>query len=150
MPGRGRIRGSETVTTWREEGRGDMSDIAAVVYAGLAVVVIGFQLALALGAPWGEFAMAGRFPGRFPPAMRVSAVFSAFLIAMMAGIVVARAGVALPALAEMSQWAIWIVVAYSVVGLVMNLVTPSKRERALWAPVTAVMLACSVIVALGL
>lgn len=35
---------------------------------------IAFQLALALGAPWGEYAMGGRYPGRFPPGLRLAAV----------------------------------------------------------------------------
>lgn len=37
----------------------------------------------------------------------------------------------------------------SAVRLVMNLATPSKRERAIWAPTVAVMLVCSLVVALS-
>jgi hypothetical protein len=40
------------------------------------------------------------------------------------------------------------VVAVAAVGLVLNLITPSAGERALWAPVTVILLLSSVVVAL--
>lgn len=40
--------------------------ISAYIFSAL-IVVAAFQLALALGAPWGEMAMGGKFTGRFPP-----------------------------------------------------------------------------------
>jgi len=46
---------------------------AAVVYAFFSAVACLFQLALALGAPWGKLAMGGAFPGRFPPKLRILA-----------------------------------------------------------------------------
>lgn len=42
------------------------------LFAG-RVGVAAFQLALALGAPWGTYVMGGTFPGSFPPAMRAAA-----------------------------------------------------------------------------
>jgi hypothetical protein len=50
-----------------------VTQLAAIVYTLATAVVVGFRLALAAGAPWGEYAMGGRFPGRFPPAMRAAA-----------------------------------------------------------------------------
>jgi hypothetical protein len=35
---------------------------AALVYTGISACVAVFQLALALGAPWGSYAMGGAFP----------------------------------------------------------------------------------------
>ncbi|MSP57207.1 MAG: hypothetical protein EXR69_16670, partial [Myxococcales bacterium] len=55
--------------------------VAAIAYALATALVVGFQVALALGAPWGELAMGGAFPGRFPPAMRVAAVVQGALLA---------------------------------------------------------------------
>ena len=40
---------------------------AAIVYAATAAGVVAFQVALAAGMPWGEYAMGGAFPGQFPP-----------------------------------------------------------------------------------
>lgn len=52
----------------------DIAVLAALAYVLATIVVVAFQVLLALGAPWGSNAMGGRFPGRFPPAMRVLAV----------------------------------------------------------------------------
>ncbi len=121
--------------------------IAAIIYAVVIVGVVGFQIALAAGAPWGSFAMGGAFPGQFPPALRIAAVVQAVLLLVWAGVVLARAGVALPRWERPSRWLIWFVVAFSAVSLVLNLITPSAGERMIWAPVAFVMLICSLLVA---
>lgn len=121
---------------------------AAICFAVVALGVVAFQLALALGVPWGAYAMGGAFPGQFPPALRVAAAVQAALIALMAGVVLARAGVALPGWARHARWAIWVVVGFMAVGLVLNLITPSAGERMIWAPVVALLLGCSLLVAL--
>ena len=115
-------------------------EVAAWVFAGLTGVVMLFQLALALGAPWGAYAMGGKFPGVFPPQMRVAAVVQIALLAAIAGVVLARAGLALPAWQATSQWLIWGVVAFSAVGVVLNLITPSRMERLIWAPLAILLL----------
>ena len=38
---------------------------AAYIFCALTAVTIAFQLALALGAPPGEMAMGGKYPGRW-------------------------------------------------------------------------------------
>lgn len=125
-----------------------ITTIAALIYTVITAGVIVFQLALAVGAPWGEYAMGGAYPGRFPPALRAAAVVQAVLLALMAGIVLARAGLALSGWATASTWLIWFVVAFAVVATILNSITPSARERRIWAPVALVMLACSLTVAL--
>jgi hypothetical protein len=122
--------------------------IAAILYAVLSAGVVVFQLALALGAPWGAYAMGGAFPGRFPPAMRVAAVVQAVLLALMAGVVLARAGLAVPGWAAASVWLVWGVVAFCAVAVVLNSISRSAGERRLWVPVTVAMLASSLTVAL--
>lgn len=123
--------------------------IAANVFIFFAALLILFQIALALGAPWGEYAMGGVSPGQFPTEMRVGAVIQALLWAGFACVIAARAGVGLHALARASRWLAWIVVAISAVGLVLNLITPSAGERMLWVPVAVVLLVCAVLVATG-
>ena len=126
-----------------------MTTVAALAFAGLTAGVVAFQLALALGAPWGAYAMGGRSPGRFPPAMRVAAVGQAVLLTVIAVVVLSDANLVLPSLAQTFPWLIWAVVAFSAVSVVLNTLTPSARERRIWAPVALVMLACSLIVALS-
>jgi hypothetical protein len=126
-----------------------LAQAAALAFAALTGVVILFQIALALGAPLGAYAMGGRFPGRFPPQMRVAAVVQALLLAGLAGVVLARAGLALPSWRPSAGWLAWAVVGVSTLSLVMNLATPSRGERMIWAPVAALMLATSVVVAVA-
>lgn len=121
---------------------------AALAFAALTGLVAAFQLALALGAPWGRFAMGGAFPGVLPPAMRVAAVAQIGVLGLLAFVVLARAGVALPAWRGTSRRLVWAVVALLALSLALNLVTPSAGERALWAPVVAVLLLCGLRVAL--
>jgi hypothetical protein len=123
--------------------------IAAIVFAAVSTIVVAFQIALALGAPWGEFAMGGSNRGQYPPPLRVAAIVQAALIAFVAAVVLARAGVAFARLARVSRWLVWVVVGLMTVSLVLNLITPSGGERAIWAPVAFVMLASAALVATG-
>lgn len=124
-----------------------VSRIAAILYAIVSLGVIVFQVALAAGAPWGEYAMGGTFPGQFPPELRVAAIVQAVLLAVLAAVVLVRAGLILPRWSRASRWLIWIVVAFSAVSLVLNLLTPSAGERAIWAPVAFLLLLSSATVA---
>jgi hypothetical protein len=125
-----------------------LSSIAAIAFTALSTVTVLFQLALVCGAPWGEVTMGGRYRGALPRRIRVAPALSAVLIVGFAAVVLARAGMAFVDLHNLSTKLIWVVVAYCVVGSLVNYITPSKRERALWFPVVAVMLACSLVVAL--
>ena len=130
------------------ENKMNIKRYSAILYAIVSALVITFQIALAAGAPWGAYAMGGAFPGQFPPPMRVGAVLQAIILAGLAGVVLARAGVALGGWSRASRWLIWVVVAFSALSLVLNLITPSTDERAIWAPVAFVMLASSLVVAI--
>ena len=111
-----------------------MKRAAAIVYAGVSAGGVAFQIALAAGAPWGEFAMGGAFPGQFPPALRVGALIQAGLLGGMALVVLARAGLILASWRRVSRWLVWFVVAFAALSLALNLITPSAGERAIWAP----------------
>ena len=123
--------------------------LAAGAFALLSLAVGGFQLALAAGAPWGDLAMGGAYPGTYPPAMRVAALVQIAIYLLLAAVVFSRAGVALRRWRTASQWLIWFVVAIESVGVVLNLITPSPLERLIWAPVAALLLAASLRVALS-
>ncbi len=120
---------------------------AAILYAVISFGVIAFQIALAAGAPWGAFAMGGAFPGQFPLALRIGALTQAALLGAMATVVLARAELILPKWNGVSRWLIWIVVVFEALSLFLNLITPSPGERAIWAPVAALLLASSAVVA---
>ena len=124
------------------------ASVAAIIFAIAAAGAVAFQLALAMGAPWGEYAMGGRFPGRLPAPMRVVAVVQAAVLVALAAVLLARAGLALEDWSPSSLFA-WVVVAFSAVSLVMNSISSSVGERRIWVPVALVMLASSLVVALA-
>jgi hypothetical protein len=120
---------------------------AALLYATISGGVVAFQIALVLGAPWGAYAMGGASPGQYPPAMRIGAMVQALLIAGMATVILARAGLVLPGWSRYSHWLVWIAVALTALSFVLNLIPPSAGERAIWAPALALLLITSLIVA---
>ncbi len=123
--------------------------MAAFVYAFASAGVVAFQIALALGAPWGAYAMGGAFSGSFPLPLRIAALVQAAVLLFLAAIVLARAGVGFHKWFRPSRWVIWFVVAFATVSLVLNLLTPSAGERMIWAPVAFVLLVTSLLVATG-
>jgi len=122
--------------------------LAVYIYSTITVFAVLFQLALAAGVPWGEYAMAGRFPGRFPVRMRIGAGIQATILILFALIVASRSGLYLSSWNQTSQSFIWLVVFISASSLLLNLITPSKWERIIWAPVAMLMLWCSLSVAM--
>jgi hypothetical protein len=122
---------------------------AAILYATVSAGVVTFELALAVGAPWGAYAMGGAFPGQLPPALRIAALVQAALIAGMAVIVLVRGGLILPRWSRVSRRLVWVVVAFVALSLVLNLITPSAGERAIWAPVAVLLLLSSLAVAIS-
>lgn len=122
---------------------------AAFLFAAITACVVAFQIALAAGAPWGEYAMGGAFPGQFTPALRISALIQAALLSGMAAVVLSRAGIALARWSRPSRWLVWVIVALTAVFLVLNLLTPSAGERAIWVPMIMGLLVSSVTVAIG-
>lgn len=115
---------------------------AAWIVAALLGVVALFQLALAAGAPWGSLAMGGRFPGRMPPAMRVAALVQIGLYVLMALVILSRAGAGPVILGPPDDIGVaaWVVVGVMALAVVMNLITPSRWERRIWAPVALLIL----------
>jgi hypothetical protein len=122
--------------------------LCAWTFVVLTALTILFQLALALGAPWGEFTLGGKHRGVLPARWRFIPVISAVLLAGFMAVVLIRAGVILPEWAGLSHTLIWIVVGYSALGCIANAATPSPRERRMWLPVVGVLLATSLTVAL--
>jgi len=127
----------------------DAAAVAALVFAMFALGVIAFQLALALGAPWGAYAMGGSFLGRFPTPLRIAAVVQAVIIGFIALAVLSAGGLAVPDLAANLPWLVWVPVVISFLAVVLNAISRSAGERRIWVPVAVVMLLSSLVVALG-
>ncbi len=123
--------------------------IPLLVFLALITIAALFQLALALGAPWGEYALGGRFPGALPQKMRLAALAQMAVLCMFAVIALARSGLVLQGAYDVSRIAIWLVAGFFALGSIANLATPSRRERMVWAPVNVALLIASVLIAVS-
>ncbi|WP_440117731.1 hypothetical protein [Paenibacillus sp. QZ-Y1] len=122
---------------------------SAIVFSVLILIVILFQVALAAGIPWGEYAMGGKFPGKYPISMRFACLFQIAILAFLALVVLSKSGLLLPGWSAFADIAIWFIVAYLVLGTILNLITRSVWERRIWAPVTILLLITSIIIAIS-
>ena len=125
-----------------------MARAAAILFTIVTGGVVLFQLSLAFGAPLGSYAMGGAFPGVFPPAMRFAALMQALLLVVTQLVVLSRSGMLLRRWFRQSKWAIWLVVVMGLISVVLNSITPSAGERAIWSPVAVVLFVCSFTVAI--
>lgn len=123
--------------------------VAALIQSVIALGVVGFQVALVAGAPWGEYAMGGQNKGTLPKSLRISSGASAIFMLAQSGHYLAQAGVLTPLLdATWNNVANWFWFAFTVIGLVLNIITRSRKERKLWVPVLLVSTICTLLVAL--
>ncbi|MDH5232135.1 MAG: hypothetical protein OEY38_18880 [Gammaproteobacteria bacterium] len=123
--------------------------LAAYLFLILIGLAMLFQLALAFGAPWGEMTMAGKYPGRLPAAMRIAAIVQFLLLVLIGLIVSIRAGLLVQNYYDRSQSLTWVVVVFTLISVTLNSISPSKKERMLWAPVTLILFICSMIIGLS-
>ena len=124
--------------------------IAALIQAVIALGVAVFQIALVAGAPLGEYTMGGQHPGKLPGQFRVTAAVSAIIMVAQSGHYLAQAGILNPALSP-GQNAIvnWFWFGFAVLGLIVNSISKSKKERNTWVPVLLVSAICTLLVALN-
>ena len=110
-----------------------------------------FQAALVFGAPWGEYTQGGASAGILPTSGRVVAAVSILILGAFAMGLMARVGWG-PL--RRAPWRLvslvgWASVVYAAIAVVLNTATPSARERAVWAPVSVVLLAAQLVVVVG-
>ncbi|NUU79779.1 hypothetical protein [Paenibacillus xylanilyticus] len=123
--------------------------LSSILFSVLILIVILFQVALAAGMPWGEAAMGGKFPGKYPTSMRYACLLQITILVFIGLVVLSKAGVLLPQWSAFADTAIRFIVAYLVLGTILNLITRSVWERRIWAPVTILLLITSIIIAVS-
>ncbi len=121
-----------------------MTTIVTLIAVALMLSIAIFQLLLASGAPWGEFSWGGGYPGVLPKKLRIASLMLTGLWLGMA-IILADYGqiITIGIHRSLGQLLVWILTGLLAIGTVLNLITPSKKEKLLWAPIAAVsFLAC--------
>src|SRR5688572_30153902 len=115
---------------------------AAWAAAVLFCVIAAFHAALVLGAPWGVYTQGGGTSGTLTTSGRVVAAVSCVLSIGMAGAILGRVGHGPLGRhhGPVTTVLVWFTTAYAVIGVVLNVITRSAAERALWAPVSMLLL----------
>ncbi len=125
-----------------------ITTLSAIIFIIFTVIVIIYQGCLAAGLPWGAASMGGKYPGKYPPKMRIVAVINMLILGFMAAIVLSEADLMFPQLNSISGTGIWVVVVFFILGTVMNTITKSKIER-IWAPVAFIQFLSSLMIAIN-
>ena len=116
----------------------------ALILLGIAV----FQVLLAAGKPWGEYAWGGGNPGVLPRRLRRSSAVSAVIQLAAAVVVLIEGGVLFETLqSTATEIVVWALAAFLLLGTVMNAISRSKKERNKWTPVAAAAFVLTALVA---
>lgn len=115
----------------------------AHLYATAALAIAFFQVALILGAPLGRYTQGGQHEGALPISGRIIAAVSIPVVLFQGLAILSAAG--FPGLGW-PAWTGWVAFVVQVATTVLNWITPSKPERAVWGPITLVMSAMALVV----
>ncbi|SHN44928.1 hypothetical protein [Cryptosporangium aurantiacum] len=107
--------------------------LATVLACGFLVVSL-FQVALALGAPFGAAAFGGADTGRLAPSLRLVSTFAAVFWILAALHALSRGGVISRFPRAGGRRLTWVLVGITALGTLMNLASSSPWERFGWAP----------------
>jgi glutaminase len=128
-----------------------LATISSGFLVGATLIVAIFQIALALGAPWGEYAYGGTKIGKLPTGFRINSVVAALVMLGIAGHYLAQLGVFEPILDPAGNSVVnWVLVVFFALSALANNATRSKKERMVWGIPTILMFLAALAVALNL
>lgn len=129
-------------------------ETAAIAAAVLFGVMALFQVALALGVPWGAYAFGGRAvrdDGILPAGYRAASGVTAVVLVFFAVVMLTRGGVIGDS--GDSTWVTvlsWVIVAFMAINTPMNLMGKHWIEKYVFGGITLVLVVlCSIVAAVG-
>ena len=125
-----------------------LATAAGVVSVAVSLFMFGFQLALGLGAPLGEFAWGGK--NKVLPASQRNFCIGMGILHLLGALFIAvRAGfLPIPILEMVTTVFVWVFVLLAFFNTLGNLANQNKKERALMLPLNALSLLTNLLVAL--
>ena len=117
--------------------------VASVILGGLAL----FQAGLAAGRPWGRLAWGGQHVV-LPSRLRIGSAVSIALYAGIVAVLLTAAGLVGSLPRGFSDVAIWVLVGYFALGVLMNGISRSRAERAVMTPLVLVLGLCCLVIAI--
>lgn len=122
-----------------------MQEVAAIVASMILVGLVVFQLMLIFGAPLGEYAWGGQHKV-LPTKLRIASISSIIIYFIFIVILLGSADIIE---SFNSSAGIWILTIYMFLGIGLNAISRSKKERVVMAPLVTVLAVCSLIVAIN-
>jgi hypothetical protein len=122
--------------------------VRAAVPAAAGFMVLGaFQLALALGAPWGEAAYGGTRT-HLPTGLRTASAVATVVYIFAAFVVLRRGGYRVPLIGvRIARIGTWLLAGLMAVGSIVNFASAGEWERFGWGPFTLLLAALCFVVA---
>ncbi|MBV1759361.1 MAG: hypothetical protein KMY55_16250 [Dethiosulfatibacter sp.] len=90
--------------------------LAVNTFIILSIAIAILQLALAFGAPLGEYTMGGKFSGKLPIKMRMAALAQILILLVFVFIVLSKSGVAFQQFYNVGRTGIWFIVVFEYSG----------------------------------
>lgn len=120
-----------------------------ILGAGLFGIVAVLTLFIGLGFPLGEYSMGGKYKV-VPPKLRILFWIS-FIVQLLAIVVILQAGNILPLWfsAQTTHYIILFFAIYLSLNTIMNLLSPSKKEKLIATPLSTIAAICFWITALA-
>lgn len=126
-----------------------MTEIIALAACIILAVMAVFQISLVFGAPLGRYAWGGSHTV-LPTKLRIGSVISVILYFFFVLIILSSAEILdTPISKETLNVGIWVLTVYFLIGVFMNAISRSKRERAIMTPVTLVLTLLCLFIALN-
>lgn len=125
------------------------SQISAIVASIVLVSLMSFQLLLVLGRPYGEYAWGGQHKV-LPIGYRVGSVIAISIYIVSIIILLDKAGlISVISDTAISQYGIWVLFIYFLIGIPLNAISRSKPERNTMTPIASLLCFLLLVVALA-
>ncbi|MGO1851663.1 hypothetical protein [Microbacterium sp.] len=124
-----------------------MTALALTSTLMLLAALAALQVLAALGLPLGRFVWGGQHKV-LPTRLRIGSVVAVVIYAAIAAVLLSRAGVIPGGDSAFVVIATWVVFAYFVLAILMNVISRSRPERFTMTPVAIVLAVAALIIAM--